>query len=113
MPFSDQTFDAATDSVTATVNATTSPTEAQLMGPSRRVEQSGALARLLGGGRRRRVFAFGGAGFYGSQAASRSTSPIVGIASTPDGQGYWEVASDGGIFSFGDARFYGSWAASP
>ena len=29
-------------------------------------------------------------------------------ASTPDGRGYWEVASDGGIFAFGDARFYGS-----
>ena len=24
------------------------------------------------------------------------------------GQGYWLVASDGGIFSFGDAGFYGS-----
>ena len=34
--------------------------------------------------------------------------PIVGMASTPDGGGYWEVASDGGIFSFGDAQFYGS-----
>ena len=30
------------------------------------------------------------------------------MAPTPDGQGYWLVASDGGIFSFGDARFYGS-----
>ena len=30
------------------------------------------------------------------------------MASTPDGQGYWLVASDGGIFSFGDAQFYGS-----
>jgi hypothetical protein len=30
------------------------------------------------------------------------------MASTPDGLGYWEVASDGGIFSFGDAKFYGS-----
>jgi hypothetical protein len=27
---------------------------------------------------------------------------------TPDGKGYWLVASDGGIFTFGDARFYGS-----
>ena len=27
---------------------------------------------------------------------------------TPDGKGYWMVASDGGIFSFGDAAFYGS-----
>ncbi len=34
--------------------------------------------------------------------------PIVGMASTPDGGGYWLVASDGGIFSFGDAAFYGS-----
>ena len=25
-----------------------------------------------------------------------------------DAQGYWVVASDGGVFSFGDARFYGS-----
>ena len=34
--------------------------------------------------------------------------PIVGMAATPDGKGYWFVASDGGIFSFGDAKFYGS-----
>ena len=27
---------------------------------------------------------------------------------TPSGNGYWLVASDGGIFSFGDAHFYGS-----
>ena len=27
---------------------------------------------------------------------------------TPDGKGYWLVASDGGIFSYGDAPFYGS-----
>ena len=35
-------------------------------------------------------------------------SPIVDVASTPDGHGYWEDAADGGIFSFGDAQFYGS-----
>ena len=34
-----------------------------------------------------------------------------GIAATPDGQGYWLVASDGGIFTFGDATFYGSTGA--
>ena len=34
--------------------------------------------------------------------------PIVGMAATPDGGGYWLVASDGGIFSYGDAAFYGS-----
>ena len=37
--------------------------------------------------------------------------PIVGMAATPSGQGYWLVASDGGIFSFGDAHFYGSTGA--
>ncbi|HWE56604.1 MAG TPA: hypothetical protein VG435_13910, partial [Acidimicrobiales bacterium] len=34
--------------------------------------------------------------------------PIVGMAATPTGNGYWLVASDGGIFSFGDAHFHGS-----
>ena len=34
--------------------------------------------------------------------------PIVGMAATPDGKGYWLVAADGGIFSYGDAGFYGS-----
>jgi poly-gamma-glutamate synthesis protein (capsule biosynthesis protein) len=30
------------------------------------------------------------------------------MASTPDGGGYWLVASDGGIFAFGNATFHGS-----
>ena len=33
------------------------------------------------------------------------------MAATPDGGGYWLVASDGGIFAFGDARFLGSTGA--
>ncbi|MGC8463936.1 MAG: hypothetical protein ACP5P9_09760, partial [Acidimicrobiales bacterium] len=39
--------------------------------------------------------------------------PIVGMAATPDGGGYWEVAADGGIFAFGDAQFYGSMGGHP
>jgi hypothetical protein len=35
-------------------------------------------------------------------------APIVTLAATPDGHGYWEVAADGGVFAFGDAGFYGS-----
>ena len=35
-------------------------------------------------------------------------APVVGVATTPDGQGYWLVASDGGVFAFGDAPFEGS-----
>src|SRR5690349_15582383 len=42
-----------------------------------------------------------------------SNAPITGIAATPDGKGYWEVASDGGIFAFGDAAFYGSMGGKP
>ncbi len=30
------------------------------------------------------------------------------MASTVSGNGYWLVATDGGIFAFGDARFAGS-----
>jgi hypothetical protein len=30
------------------------------------------------------------------------------MAATPDGKGYWLVASDGGVFAFGDATFNGS-----
>jgi uncharacterized protein YkwD len=35
----------------------------------------------------------------------------VGMASPATGQGYWLVASDGGIFTFGDARYHGSTGA--
>ena len=34
------------------------------------------------------------------------------MASTPSGNGYWFVASDGGIFAFGDAEFHGSTGAA-
>jgi hypothetical protein len=33
------------------------------------------------------------------------------MSATPDGGGYWLVASDGGIFSFGRAPFLGSTGA--
>jgi hypothetical protein len=33
------------------------------------------------------------------------------MAATPDGQGYWLVATDGGIFAFGDPGFFGSTGA--
>ena len=52
---------------------------------------------------------------YGAAPARASTvitlhlnAPIVGMASTSDGHGYWIVGSDGGVFSFGDAKFAGS-----
>jgi hypothetical protein len=44
--------------------------------------------------------------------ATHINEPVVGIAATPDGNGYWEVAADGGIFAFGDAGFHGSMGAT-
>src|SRR5690349_12479120 len=44
----------------------------------------------------------------GSASSLGLKQPIVGIAATPTGKGYWLVAADGGIFTFGDAHFYGS-----
>jgi acetyl esterase/lipase len=50
-------------------------------------------------------------------ASTMITSPVVGVEAAQaasvtnalqGGQGYWLVASDGGIFSYGDAQFYGS-----
>jgi hypothetical protein len=54
------------------------------------------------------IFAYGDARFFGSTGNIRLNQPIVGMASTPSGKGYWLVASDGGIFAYGDARFFGS-----
>ena len=42
----------------------------------------------------------------------RSIADVV-TAATSDGQGYWLLASDGGIFAFGDAQFRGSMGGSP
>jgi len=84
------------------------------------------------------IFAFGDARYLGSMGAIPLNRPIVGMAATPlslgtpqtpgtlgtpqtpgtlgtpqtpGGNGYWLVASDGGIFAFGDAKFYGSTGA--
>jgi ribosomal protein L24E len=60
-----------------------------------------------------RVYTGGGysgppANHYGDASNLRLNKPIVGMSPTSTGQGYWLVASDGGIFTYGDARFYGS-----
>ena len=44
----------------------------------------------------------------GANAVAGANAAVVGMAATPDGGGYWLVASDGGIFSYGDAHYYGS-----
>ncbi|MEO1064366.1 MAG: hypothetical protein AAFZ07_23345 [Actinomycetota bacterium] len=67
---------------------------------------------------RGRVHVFGDALSWGDLSTTLDPSgvpisdllngPIVGSVPTPTGNGYWMVASDGGIFAFGDAEFYGS-----
>ncbi len=72
------------------------------------------------------IFAFGDAPFYGSTGqlnpalppgGSNSVVPLNkpanGLVVTPDGKGYWVVASDGGVFTFGDAGFVGSLGGNP
>jgi hypothetical protein len=63
------------------------------------------------------VYAFGdahlysGAGGqlpYGSEQGLPLGGPIVGIAATPNGRGYWLVGGDGSVYGFGDATNYGS-----
>jgi hypothetical protein len=54
------------------------------------------------------VASFGGAGNFGGAEKLHLSAPIVGMAVTPDGRGYWLVGQDGGVFTYGDARFYGS-----
>ena len=54
----------------------------------------------------------GDAGFFGSEGATHLDAPVVGMAATPDGKGYWLVAADGGIFTHGDAGFFGSEGAT-
>jgi hypothetical protein len=65
------------------------------------------------------IFSFGDATYYGSIPGvglhpagsglpSSLNAPIVGMVPTFTGQGYFMVASDGGVFAFGDARFEGS-----
>jgi hypothetical protein len=58
------------------------------------------------------VFAFGNAPFLGSTQNLNLAQPVVGMASTAGGSGYWLVAKDGGVFSF-HANFYGGTAGFP
>ena len=55
-----------------------------------------------------RVLVGGGASSYGDASHLKLDAPIVGIAASNAGHGYWLVGRDGGVFSFGAAAFHGS-----
>ncbi len=50
----------------------------------------------------------GAAGYHGSLAGVKLTTPLVGMAGTPDGGGYLLLGSGGQLSAFGDARLYGT-----
>ncbi len=52
-------------------------------------------------------------GDFGSMAGHPLVAPVVGAAFTPNHDGYWMVASDGGVFSFGSATYLGSMGGHP
>jgi subtilisin family serine protease len=54
------------------------------------------------------VYPFGTSIFEGDKAGSPLNQPVVGMARSNDGLGYWLVARDGGIFNFGNAGYFGS-----
>ncbi len=58
------------------------------------------------------IFSFGQvpghAGYFGSAGNLSLNMPVVGVASTPNGNGYWMAAADGGVFNYGGAGFHGS-----
>ena len=67
----------------------------------------GQAGEITGFGNDNYLAYLNGAQYYNLNA------PIVGMAPTPSGRGYWFVASDGGIFAYGDAGFYGSRGGQP
>jgi hypothetical protein len=56
------------------------------------------------------VHAIGGAPALGAPSIALN-APIVAMAATHNGTGYWLLGQDGGIFSYGSAAFYGSTGA--
>ena len=65
-------------------------------------------SRLLAVRVRRRSLQLRRRDFHGSTGGQKLTHPVVRVAVTPTGAGYWLVTSDGAIHPFGDGAFYGS-----
>ena len=87
-----------THSSTARWAACTQPARSSAWRRRRRARATGSSRRTAGSSRSVTR------AFHGSMGGLHLNQPMVGMAPTPTGNGYWLVASDGGIFAFGDAR---------
>jgi hypothetical protein len=59
-----------------------------------------------------RMYTTGTASHRGDLGALVLNEPVLGMTPTADGNGYWMVASDGGVFAF-DVPFFGSMGGTP
>ena len=57
------------------------------------------------------MLTFGDAKSFGDLLDKNLNGAIKSSVASPTGQGYYMVASDGGVFAFGDAKFRGSMGA--
>jgi hypothetical protein len=53
------------------------------------------------------IFPFGDAAGLGSLGGVHLNSPVVGMATSPGGNGYWLVTAVGQVFRFGNAQLLG------
>ena len=80
--------------------------------PTTSVKGTGTVGYYIGG-TAGQVANFGDADDLGDVSHLSLNSPIVGMATTPNGEGFWLAAADGGVFAFGNAGFYGSKGGQP
>jgi cell wall-associated NlpC family hydrolase len=53
------------------------------------------------------IYTYGDAAFKGAADATTTANHEIGLAATPDGQGYWVLSASGQVTAFGDAQSYG------
>jgi hypothetical protein len=99
------TGNAGITTVSSSVGGTASryPTAAELLHPSCSVpvNWSNGYYMINSAGS---VYAFGNVARCGSLPGHELASPVAGMASTPDGGGYWIADQTGKVFAFGDAK---------
>ena len=78
----------------------------------RKTFASSAVATPSGGvlvaGRNGGVLTLGPAWYQGSKSGASLRSDVVGIETTPSGDGYWLLTATGRVYPFGEARYRGS-----